>query len=102
MHAKQAKGAPLSPVEIQDVALSWLFEREGRLGVTFDRDQCSAGPQGQMRLPRDGKPLALTMVDYAGVLTVTQPEALGAALKAGVGRGKAFGLGLLLLRHLEG
>lgn len=104
MHAKRQKGgAPLMPEEREAAALDWLYARAGRLGVSFDADRCATRRQDQLKLarPSGARPAAVTVVDYEGVLTIVEPDRLTAALTAGVGHGKAFGLGLLLLRHLD-
>lgn len=104
MHAKHRKGGTsLTREEREKAALDWLYARAGRLGVAFDADRCATRRQDQLKLARPGgaRPAAVTLVDYEGVLTIVEPDRLAAALTAGIGHGKAFGLGLLLLRHLD-
>lgn len=104
MHAKRQKGSvPLTREEREVAALNWLYARAEALGVTFDADRCATRRQHRMRLPRlkGAAPATITVVDYEGVLSVVAPDRLAAALTAGIGHGKAFGLGLLLLRHLD-
>ena len=84
-------------------ALTWLFARETRLGVAFDRERCSAGGYRQVRIGRAGaKPIRHSVIDFEGVLTVVDPDLLGHALTGGVGKARAYGCGLLLLRPLAG
>ncbi len=99
MEAKRKKGAPLTPEEREAVALDWLQARGDGLGVRFERDRCGVMRQDRSTLPRG---ISLAVVDYDGELTVEAPERLREALTAGVGRGKAFGMGLLLLHRLAG
>ncbi len=103
MHARRQKGAPLTVEEREVAALEWLYARAEPLGVAFDADRCATRRQDQLKLARPGgaRPAAVTVVDYEGVLTIAEPGRLAAALTAGIGHGKAFGLGLLLLRHLD-
>lgn len=111
MRAK-AEGKPFTLQDQRDAAQAWLLGREDRLGVRFDRaaqdDEDFGGVQvgrvDRVDLSRPGaaKRANLTAVDYLGVLTVVDPERLLPVLTGGVGRGKAFGLGLMLLRHLDG
>ena len=93
----------LTPEERESAALGWLFARAEAIGVRFDEARCATRRQQRLRLARpDGAaPAIITVVDYEGVLTVADPVRLNTALLAGVGHGKAFGLGLLLLRHLD-
>lgn len=46
----------------------------------------------------DGKGVRFSTVDLSGDLEVLDPLALGAVLRQGMGHGKAFGCGLLLVR----
>ena len=48
------------------------------------------------------RPVTLLAVTYEGVLQVTDPEAFKALLCEGVGRGKAYGLGLMTIIHRGG
>ena len=48
------------------------------------------------------RPVTLLAVTYEGILQVTDPEAFKALLCEGVGRGKAYGLGLMTIIHRGG
>lgn len=53
-----------------------------------------------MRLPREaGKPIRYSVLDFEGVLTVTDPTRFLTALPQGFGRARAFGCGLMLIRR---
>jgi CRISPR system Cascade subunit CasE len=99
MEAKRLKGAPLSAEEREQVAMDWLLARASQLGVRFDTDLSGTRRHDQLRL---SKGIVHAVVDYEGVLTVEEPGQLLKVLMSGVGRGKAYGLGLLLLRRLNG
>lgn len=95
--------------------LRWLMERQDRMGVSILDSAglaTSAGVQpetvdgtamaritGRRRLEfRHGaSPITLVQADYEGHLEVVKPDELREALRAGVGRGKAYGCGLLTL-----
>lgn len=49
----------------------------------------------------EGKPFSLDVVEARGILVVEEPEALFGVLARGIGRGKAYGLGLLSLAPLR-
>lgn len=49
------------------------------------------------RFNRQGRKLTFHTVEYTGVLTVTDRDKLTHAMLAGIGHGKAYGLGLMLL-----
>lgn len=80
--------------------LDWLYAREARLGLRFEREHCLAMSYRPLTVGLSPKrePIRLTLADYQGLAEVTDPAALTAAVTAGVGKGKAYGCGLLLLR----
>ena len=49
------------------------------------------------RFNRQGRRLTFHTVEYTGVFTVTDRDKLTHAMLAGIGHGKAYGLGLMLL-----
>jgi len=103
MQAKTLKGEALTAEERQTAALDWLTEREARLGVRFDRALCTADGYRQLSIARKpARSIRLSVIDYEGVLEVTDGDALSRALGSGIGKARAYGCGLLLLRPLGG
>ncbi|MDE1145776.1 MAG: type I-E CRISPR-associated protein Cas6/Cse3/CasE [Azospirillaceae bacterium] len=101
MHARTQKGGPLTVEEKEAAALAWLYARADRLGVAFEAERCAAAGYRKVTVPRKGAPPAqFALVDYDGVLRVRDPGRLAEALRGGVGRARAYGCGLLLLRPL--
>lgn len=99
MHAKRAASALFGPEEAEAAALGWLWGREEALGVRFDRDACLMMEYRQHRATyKGGEPLRFSTADYAGAFEVADPTALLAGLARGVGRARAFGCGLMLVR----
>jgi CRISPR system Cascade subunit CasE len=99
--AKERGAAPFGPAEDEKAALAWLHAREERLGVAFDREACTAAGYRVRRIgpgPR-ARQLCFASVDYEGVLEVRDPARLLAALVAGIGKAKAYGCGLMLIRR---
>jgi CRISPR system Cascade subunit CasE len=104
MHTKRPKsertGRPSQDV-LDRAALDWLLRRQDRLGVAFDEERCFAsGYKTNRVLRREGAPITFASVDYEGALTVVDPARFANALAAGIGKAKAFGCGLLLIRPL--
>ncbi|ABC20975.1 type I-E CRISPR-associated protein Cas6/Cse3/CasE [Rhodospirillum rubrum] len=100
MHAKTRSATPLTVEDRERVALDWLLDRQQGFGVLFERALCSAGGYRQVRVPRGGKAITFSVIDYEGVFTVRDPGLLGQALVRGIGKAKAYGCGLMLLRRL--
>lgn len=76
----------------------WLDARAARLGAALLT--CRADNYQVHRFHRAGKRdrISIAMLDLSGCLRVEEPEKLTGALFSGVGRGKAWGCGLLLVR----
>lgn len=105
MHAKSklSKGerTKFNSDDAQRVALDWLMKRGAAIGVEFDAQACSATGYRQVQIPRQRpeKPIEFSEIDCDGVLTVTDPVKLGVALATGIGKAKAYGCGLMLVRR---
>lgn len=76
----------------------WLARRGETMGFAVDADALVVESHLQHREKSNGE-LMFTSVDLAGQLTVTDPVPLLRALLSGIGRAKAFGCGLLLVRR---
>jgi CRISPR system Cascade subunit CasE len=102
LHAEKQAGQRLDPAARQALVCDWLAGKLARVGAELDPAACRIMAHTQLRLPRRApqEQAVLSVVDAEGALTVRDPAALGRALIDGIGHGKAFGLGLLLLRPL--
>lgn len=99
MHEKYIRKAPLNRTEIESIALDWLGEKLSKVGAKIDISATYVVSYTQLRMPREKAQIAsLSVLDIEGVLEVTEPTLLKKALLTGIGSGKAFGLGMLLLR----
>lgn len=87
---------------VTDACRDWLCgeprqpSRAHRAG--FQLMDGSLRADGYQQHRADGKGVRFSTVDLSGELEVLDPQALGAALRQGIGHGKAFGCGLLLVR----
>jgi CRISPR system Cascade subunit CasE len=81
----------------------WLSARGERLGFTPDPARLRVEGYRQLAFDkgRDGgrQRVSIATLDFEGLLTVTDPERLTRTLFEGVGPGKSFGCGLLLVRR---
>lgn len=109
MHAKkcaQAEGVtdPLMLKQhMEQAALNWLVkdERAARLGIRFDTQPAVMAYNQHKTSKKTQQPtISYSTVDYEGVFTVTEPELLLNQIAQGIGRAKAFGCGLMLLRRV--
>lgn len=70
----------------------------GRRDLSFRKNRDDQQPPGKPKeKDRRGEPVSLVTAVYSGRLEITDPDALRNALTQGIGRGKAYGCGLLTL-----
>jgi CRISPR system Cascade subunit CasE len=78
---------------------AWLA-RQGEAHGFRPEDAVGVDGYETMRLDRGGaRPIRYGVLDFEGVLTVTDPDRFLAALPLGFGRARAFGCGLMLIRR---
>lgn len=77
----------------------WLRDREERLGCTVANDGLRVDGYSTWR-QRGRKNIELSTLDFDGYLIVNDQARFLEALLLGVGRGKSFGCGLLLVRRI--
>lgn len=100
-------GLPQRPLLAQQAGCDWLLARGEALGLEFLSQTLRADGymQHDMRLgpsvPRK-RAIRFSALDYQGVARVADAERVRAALFNGVGKAKAFGCGLLLVRRCSG
>lgn len=76
----------------------WLLERAEKHGFSLAPDGFTVTDCRWLHFRKgkeSGRPVSLLSVTYEGVLQVTDPERFCALLTSGIGRGKAYGLGLM-------
>ena len=93
----QARGL-LKPCYLEVEQEDWLMEQAGKHGFTVQEGAFRVTRKLTYHFSKEGKrPVTLLAVTYEGVLQVTDPEAFKAMLCQGIGRGKAYGLGLMTI-----
>ena len=82
----------------------WLLDRCEKNG--FYTDLSAFGVVGSkwysFKKRGEGPPVRLLAVAYEGILKVTNSEKLKKSLVSGIGRGKAYGMGLMTVIRLKG
>lgn len=83
----------------------WLAERGERNGFSIatnqdDEPMLQATGYHWHALPQKGRNAGYASMDYEGELTVTEPTAFLKLLNQGIGRAKAFGCGLMLVKRV--
>lgn len=81
----------------------WLWAQAAKHGFVVSEGAFAVTRKQTYHFKKNGtRPVTLLAVTYEGVLQVTDPEAFKALLCEGVGRGKAYGLGLMTIIHRGG
>lgn len=77
----------------------WLAARAQKHGFALEADKFDVVHSRWERFRKGGRGNAVTMlsVTYEGILTVSDVELFRSALTCGIGRGKAYGMGLLTI-----
>ena len=81
-----------------DYQKQWLLERAKKHGFSLTDESFTVVESRWMRFRKGadgGRPVTLLSVTYEGILTVTDVDSFRKTLVNGMGRGKAYGLGLL-------
>ncbi len=93
------KDWPPPAVIHQEAAEQWMNRQAGQHGFRLDALRVSNHQYHKIKKPGDSNLRQFTSLDLDGVLVVEDPAALQNALFNGLGRSKAFGCGLLLVRR---
>jgi CRISPR system Cascade subunit CasE len=105
--AARARDPTAPPPDVEALYKTWLAERLGRAGARADpadmkllwrRRAVLMRRDAERRLSAVGRKGGGPDICVAGVLDVTDPNAFAALLAQGVGRHRAFGFGMLLLK----
>lgn len=93
---------PLEQALVQQTCIPWLAQRAEKLGFTLQTDSVLVdGYQQHESHSKQAKTaIRYSTVDFQGLLTVTDPEIfISETLFKGIGKAKAFGCGLMLIKR---
>ena len=86
----------------EEALSDWLHRKADRHGFSLKSiPEFSACHLVEFSKKQEKAQIALNIVDISGVLSVTDADAFSDAVRNGIGRGRAFGCGMLLLRRIE-
>ena len=101
--AKEDGGNAASIVQAcENASKLWLIRQGERCGFSFKETDVLIDGYIQNRFykGRKAKPIKYSSIHYEGLLTVTNTEKFIKMLYLGIGRSKAFGCGLMLIRRI--
>lgn len=111
LHATRGIEGPYGPRRDEvaaRVASEWMEQQGSKKGFRLRRDRddrpwVSVDAYRILEMPRVGaRPIRLGILDLSGELVVTSPGPMVETLLRGLGHGRAFGLGLMLVRRSRG
>jgi len=79
-------------------ALKWLSKKAASCG--FSIEDADVKDHGFLRFKKNSGRVTLKWVTAEGVLSITNAEAFVSSVKNGIGRGKAYGLGMLTVAKI--
>lgn len=87
---------------IRNEGLAWLAARSERNGFIFDESDIRVKYYRQQTFEKikNGAAIRISLLDYSGRITVSNPEKLRRILFNGIGPAKSFGCGLMLIRQV--
>ena len=89
------------PVVNKDSLRVWFSRRQESWGFTTDIDMLEIFNMGVQISRKNGMDVTHNMAEFRGILEVADRECFIHSFTDGIGRGKAFGFGLLQLRPLK-
>ena len=94
----EERGKVLAHVKVEQQE-KWLLERAQKHGFLLEKDGFSVKKRGVLAFKKgpERRQVTLGYCEYEGVLKVTDADLFRTVLTEGIGRGKAYGLGLLTI-----
>lgn len=85
----------------EDASKKWLIRQGEQHGFSIVENNIAIDGYLQNRMYKRGKKdsIRYSSIHYEGILTVTDPDEFAAMLGEGLGKSKAFGCGLMLVRR---
>lgn len=85
---------------VQHEGVKWLKERVGKHGFLVEEERVIAGAYRQLRFfqGQKNREVQISMIDFSGILEVTDPVLFKRALAEGIGPAKGFGCGMMMIR----
>ena len=83
---------------------NWLLQRSEKHGFQLEYDQFTVTRNERIKFRKnadDSKKISLSMVDFEGILRITDVSCFKQTLVNGVGRAKAYGCGLLTVAGIR-
>lgn len=87
-------------ITIPDLQKEWLQKRSEQFGFQINSMEVTESKWVQFYKSKQKKPVSLLSVSYEGILTVTDEALFRQVMVCGIGREKAYGMGMLTVMHI--
>lgn len=95
------KNGRREPLRTRVDLVAWLKRKGEQAGFTVEDDSLRTIPRGREYFRKNGQHGLHSAVEFQGLLTVTDPTKFYEAFRRGIGSGKAFGFGLLVVAPIS-
>lgn len=89
------------PVKADKDLLNWFMERQSRWGINATSDSLRIDDKGIQVIQKGKSRIIHNQATFKGVLRVIDNKKFRQAFSTGLGRGKAFGFGLLQIQPIQ-
>lgn len=96
-NGQPTKNGKRVPLRMREELVTWFTHKSEEGGFELETDKLRTIPYGPERFQKNGRDTTHTSVEFAGVLTVTDPAKFHETFTRGIGSAKAFGFGLLVI-----
>lgn len=94
----KGKRGTVEAITLTHLQREWLEKRAGNLGFSLGKDSFDVTKSEWARFYKKGeRTVSILSVSFEGILEVKDAEVFKKTLSEGVGRGKAYGMGLLTI-----
>lgn len=100
-NATVTRGGKRLGLRTDEALQAWIARQGTQHGFELQSLDCRAQPRMRVARRRGAQAVVIDPALFEGVLEAADPDALRTAVRAGLGHGKAFGLGLLSLARLR-
>lgn len=98
---RDSKTGKIIPIKKREEIMTWFIEKSGNYGFEIMPESLSVSDTNVLQFTKDKKNVVLGKAKCTGRLYVTNRELFIKAFENGLGRGKAFGFGLLQIVPLK-
>lgn len=98
---RKSGSAKFLPIVTRPELVDWFVKKQVTWGIAVDVDKIEIMDIGLQVIQKEDMKIVHNSVEYRGILDVADHERFKYSFEHGIGRGKAFGFGLMQLRPID-